>query len=307
MNGAHDETAAKPTVALRERTAAIAWFTVVVFAYYYKVVLCGVFGHTLGWSFVCDPYVHGITLNHWIETLVYCPLLWLGLHQVNTDVFGDVPSDPRALRTHRRRQLIGEGAIAVVLYGTGVHIANVIEINSRERQDIATGPVYDLVKFLDEGLSHYLQFVPLFFVIGWFIVNDRPGRTGHATWALFMGVGHGVERAVGIIEGGKWFLGPPTVLWLVLAVTLRVRRRGGAAWSEFFVRYAVAFCVALPSTQLAYRLRFGAFTQPSALGEAKLTQLAIGGATLTIIGTALAIAADQRWVQQTPLTTRAGR
>ena len=274
------------------RTRATVWFGVVVFAYYYKAVLCGFFGHTLGLDFLCFTWIRGISTNHWIEIVVYCPLLWLALHQVNTDVFGDVPSDAKALRRHRARQLAGDFAIALVIYGTGVHIANVIEIFARERDQL--GEVYNLVYFLDEGVSHYIQFVPLFFVIGWFIINDRLGRTAHPSIAVFFGVAHGVERAVGIIEGAKWFLGPPTVIWLTFAAWLRWRRVGPAAANEFFFRYAVAFCLTLPLSQAVYYLRFASFDQPSAMSDGQIAQVAAGAFFLTAAGT-LVLGALDRW------------
>jgi hypothetical protein len=277
------------------RTRATIWFGVVVFAYYYKALFCGLIGHTLGFEAICFTWIRGISTNHWIEIIVYCPLLWLGLHMVNNDVFGNVPTRAEALRRHRRSYLVSEFAIALVLYGTGVHIANVIEIFSRERAGLEDGSVYDLVYFLDEGISHYLQFVPLFFVIGWWIINDRPGRTEHSWIALFFGVGHGIERAIGIIEGGKWFLGPPTVAWIALAALIRWKRVGSRARHEFFFRYAVAFCISIPIGQLAYYTRFGSFAQPSGLGEDRLTEVGLGGVVLTVAGVATLSLADRWW------------
>jgi hypothetical protein len=279
------------------RRSTVGWFAIVVFAYYYKVVLCGVFGEVLGLDWLGGTTVRGISTNHWIEIIVYCPLLWLALHQVNRDVFARPPSDPSLERVHLRRELMGEFAIAIVIYGTGVHIANVIEIYSREQRGISRGEVYDLVYFLDEGLSHYLQFVPLFFVIGWFVAHDR-GRSEFPTIALFLGVGHGVERAVGLIEGGKWFLGPPTVVWLGLAALARRRRLGrdGAnVVGDFFFRYAVAFCVTLPLAQLAYLGRFGSFTQPSTFEDSRMRIVTIGALVLTVVGTLLLAASEHWW------------
>lgn len=278
-------------------TRVAAWFAVVVFGYYYKAVLCGFFGSMLGIESLGGTVIRGISTNHWIEIIVYCPLLWLALHQVNADVFGDRPADPGARRAHERRQLVGEFAIALVIYGTGVHIANVVEIYSREQRGIEQGAVYDLVYFLDEGMSHYLQFVPLFFVIGWFITFDRPHHTEYPTIALLLGVGHGVERAFGLIEGGKWFLGPPTILWLALTASARWRRlqrAGVPARDDFFFRYAVSFCVILPLAQLGYLAQTGSFAQPSTLGRSGIFAMAAGAIVLTVAGTLL-FAASERW------------
>jgi hypothetical protein len=270
----------------------------VVFAYYYKAVLFGFFGGVLGIEWLAGTFIRGISINHWIEIIVYCPLLWLALHQVNREIFGDPPTEPAARRAHARRQLIGDFAIALVIYGTGVHIANVVEIYSRERRGIEQGAVYDLVYFIDEGMSHYLQFVPLFFVIGWFIVHAGPDRSEFPAIALFLGVGHGVERALGLIEGGKWFLGPATLLWLGAAAAVRFRRlRAGGfpARDDFFYRYAISFCVTLPLAQLAYLARFGSFAQPSALGESRLRIMAVGGIVLTVVGTWLLVVSERWW------------
>ena len=281
-----------------DRTRTTAWFAVVIFAYYYKAVLCGFVGHTLGFEAICETWIRGISTNHWIEIVVYCPLLWLALHQLNRDVFASVPASPASRRRHERRRLISDAAIAIVLYGTGVHIANVIEINARERSAVSDGELYDLVYFLDEGLSHYLQFVPLFFVLGWFVLHDRPGRIGQPVLAVFFGVAHGVERTVGIIEGGKWFLGPPTVVWLGAVAWVRYRRVGPAATQELFFRYAVAFCLTLPLGLAAYHAWVGSFAQPSGLADARVAQIAAGAAALTVATTAVLVVADRRWARR---------
>jgi hypothetical protein len=278
---------------VRLRTNAVLWFGVVAFAYYYKAFLCGFLGNTLGIEFFCFTWIHGLSPNHWIDVIVYAPLVWFALHQVNTDVFGDIPTDANGLRHNRRLHLVGEIAIALVFYGLGIHIANVIEIYSREQAGLAEGGLYDLIYLLDEHVSHYVQNVPLFFVIGWFIIQDRPGRTSHAMLAVFFGVGHGVERTFGIIEGSVWFLGPLTVAWFALAVWIRWRKVGSSAGNEFFVRYAVGFCVALPVGLLAYYLRFGSFDQPSGLSNAHVGQIAAGAFVLTALGTLGLIAADK--------------
>ena len=92
------------------RAHAVGWFAVVVFAYYYKAVLVGFIGGVLGMDWMGGTMVRGISTNHWIEIVIYCPLLWLALHQVNASVFG---------ADRGRRHLIAEFAIAIVIYGTG--------------------------------------------------------------------------------------------------------------------------------------------------------------------------------------------
>jgi hypothetical protein len=276
------------------RTNVAGWFTVVVLAYYYKLVVFGFGAEVLGFSWLSTTGWAGIDLNHWIETLIYCPLVWFALHQINADVFGDPPLDPDARRRHRRRQSVGDVCNALFLYGTGIHIANVIELASRDETGASDHEVYDLVYFLDEGLSHYVQFIPLFAVLGWTVLHDRPGRLDCVGIGIFLGVAHGVERGVGIIEGGKWFLGAPAVAWLAVAVLARVHARGREAFSEFFVRYAVAFCITLPVAEVGYRLQVGSFAQPSSLGTRGAVGVIAAGVATTLLGTALALGAEHR-------------
>ena len=127
-----------------------------------------------------------------------------------------------------------------------MHVADTIEVFSREHEGITEGRAYELVYFIDEGVSHYIQFVSLFFVIGWFVIFDRAGRTAHASLALFLGAAHGVERGLGTIEGEKWYAVPVLVLWVAGAARLRHRRVGRHAFGEFFFRYALVFVAMVP-------------------------------------------------------------
>lgn len=272
----------------------IVWFGVVVFGYYYKAFVFGFVGEILGVDQLNETWIVGIDLNHWIEIVVFCPLLWFAMHQVNADVFGVVPADPRRARQHARACTIGEFAVAIALYGTGVHIANVIELYSRQRAGVSSGDVYDLVYFLDEGLSHYLQFVPLFFLLGWFTLHDRAGRVEHSTLAVLFGVGHGVERAVGVIEGGKWLLVVPALLWLGWAVGARLRRVGRSALDEFLVRYSLVFIVTLPVALATYRIGIGSFDQPSSLPRHSSVAVGVGVIVFTLVGTVIVLA-GLRW------------
>jgi hypothetical protein len=272
----------------------MVWFGVVVFGYYYKAFVFGFVGPVLGVDQLNETWIAGIDLNHWTEILVYCPLLWFALHQVNADVFSVVPEDPERSRRHARARTIGDFAVAIALYGTGVHIANVIELYSRQRAGESSGDVYELVYFLDEGLSHYLQFVPLFFLIGWFTLHDRAGRVEHSTLAVAFGVGHGVERAIGVTEGGKWFLVAPALVWFGWAVSVRLRRAGRSALDEFFVRYSLVFIVTLPAALATYRIGIGSFDQPSSLPHRWGVAVGVGASVFTIVGSVIVLA-GLRW------------
>jgi hypothetical protein len=278
----------------RIRTHAIAWFAVVVFARLYTAFLCDFLGRILGLEFICFTWIHGIPTYLWLEIIFYGPVMWLALTQVNADVFGDVPAEPGALRKHRRTQFAATVAIAILIYGVGVHATDTISVLS-EREQETDGAVYDLVYFLDEGYSHFIQFFALFFVMGWFLIYDRRGRTAYPFLALFLGVVHGIERGVGIIEGEKWFLGPVLIVWMSFAGWLRWRSVGSAAPAEFFFRHAVAFCLTLPISLAVYYIWFDSFPPPSALSDSQLEQMAVGAVALTVVGTVVAAAFDWWW------------
>ena len=283
--------------ASRNRSTLAVRLAIVCFANYYKPLLCGVLAHGVGIHVVCDTSVSGISTNHWIEILLYCPVMWLGLHVVRGEVFATVPADATTARRNRRYAAIADFAIAIMLYGFGIHIANVIEIYTRQDIGITHGRVYELTYFLDEGLSHYVILLAEFFVLGWFILHDPPGRTHLAWLAPLLGVGFGVERAVGFTEAGKWFLAGPVLVWFAIALRMRVARHAGswaAAWGDFLFRFGVAFCVTFPIALAWYRIEFGSFTQPSRLPEAQDATLALGIVILTLAGVA-AVVATSRW------------
>ena len=144
--------------AVDKRAHAIGWFAVVVFAYYYKAVLVGFMGGVLGMEYLGGTLIHGISTNHWIEIIIYCPLLWLALHQINDNVFDLDRGPAHDRRANARRRLIGEFSIALVIYGTGVHIANVIEIYSFGEMQLSPYFVMEYVpgtnvaNWLDDGI-----------------------------------------------------------------------------------------------------------------------------------------------------------
>ncbi|MCH8200436.1 MAG: hypothetical protein IIB85_00780, partial [Chloroflexi bacterium] len=88
----------------RIRTRAVFWFSVLVFARLYTAILNDFLGSILGLEFIGYTWIHGIPTYLWVEIIFYGPVIWLALYQVNTDVFGDVPTDPEALKKHRRLQ-----------------------------------------------------------------------------------------------------------------------------------------------------------------------------------------------------------
>jgi hypothetical protein len=275
------------------RTRAVTWFAVVVFARLYTVILCDFPERVLGSDVMCDTWLRGIPIYLWVEIIAFGPIVWFALHQITTDVFGDIPTAAGPLHAHRKLRLAATVGGALFLYGVGIHTADTVEVLSRQREGITDGAVYDLVYFLDEGLSHYVQFVPLFFVIGWYVIWDRSGRTEYPRVALLLGAAHGVERGLGIIEGEKWFLGPIVIVWFLLAVRWRRGRVGDVAFEEFFVRYALAFVLLLPVCQAAYAIRFSGFPAPSGLTDGEYAELAVGVVGVTVLGAAAVVALDR--------------
>ena len=278
------------------RTALLGWFAVVCLAYYYKPVLCGGVGQGLGIRAVCESSFRGISTNHWIEIIVYSPVMWFGLHRAKAGVFARARNH-RPASSVRRRELAADFGVALMLYGFGLHVANVIEIYSRSHGATGAGAVYDLTYFIDEGLSHYVILLSLFFVLGWLIINDPPDRTVCPTLATLIGVAHGVERGVAFIEAGKWFLFVPVLAWFAVAITARWQehdRNARRAGQDFFFRYAVSFALTMPITVGWYRLSFGSFEQPSRLPNVAHAPLAVGMVLITAAGATIAIAAP--WI-----------
>lgn len=280
----------------KPRVPIAAWFAIVVFARLYTVLICDIPERVFGIDELCHSWIRGIPSYLWVEIILYGPVVWFALHMVKTDVFREPSAVVTSRRVQRRVELIATTAIAMWLYGVGIHAADIIEVVSRERAQITDGTVYDVAYFLDEGLSHYVQFVSLFFVIGLFVIFDRTGRTEGRRLALLLGVAHGVERGLGIIEGEKWFLAPLVIVWMAVALSVRRRRVGPAAIEEFFFRYAAAFVLALPACQGAYYARFGEFVPPSQLEDGAYAQVAIGAIVLTLLATAVLVEAERRWL-----------
>jgi hypothetical protein len=289
---------------IENRVPIAAWFAIVVFGRLYTVLICDIPERVFGIDWLCHSWIRDIPSYLWVEIILYGPVVWFALHMVKTDVFREPSGGVTSRRVQRRVELVATTAVTMWLYGVGIHAADIIEVVSRERAQITDGTVYDVAYFLDEGLSHYVQFVSLFLVIGLFVIFDRTGRTEGRRLALLLGVAHGIERGLGIIEGEKWFLAPLVIVWMAAALAVRRRRLGPSAFEEFFFRYAVAFVVALPACQGAYYARFGEFVPPSQLEDGPYAQVAVGAVVLAMLATALLVVAERRWLTPPPGATR---
>jgi hypothetical protein len=245
------------------------WLIYVLFAYHYKVIFCGLFGQLLGQKWICHTLVHGVTTNHWFEQLVYVPFLWLAYYKIIQIVFG--PADDEVLGPKvKRLKLVAHFLLAMYIYGIGIHFANTIEIYSRKHLGIDSGPLYEQIWWVDEQLSHWIQFFFYFLFFAWIIVYDRLDRTRGSYLAVYTGIFHGLERALGVIEGDN----PNTAFVygaLILgACAIRWRRHGmdfSRAWVDFFFRHGLSFSISLPLVILVYPLVFGGLVQPSSMGD----------------------------------------
>lgn len=261
-----------------------------MFGRLYTVLLCDVPERVFGVDWFRDTLIHRIPVYLWVELVLYGPIMWLALTRLNSAVFAQLPTAGRDRRLRERQRFVGYAACAAFLYGVGIHAADIVEVYSREQAGITGGDVYELVYYLDEGLSHFVQFVSLFFLLGWFVLWDQPGRRTIPRLGLLLGVAHGVERSLGVVEGEKWYLGPAMAAWLLVAAWLRWRRVGTAAADELFVRYAVVVAVTVPVGQSLYFARFGAFTPPSNLSDGAYAELAVGAVALTAVASVLVLA-----------------
>ena len=283
-----------------------AWFAIVVFGRLYTVVICDIPERVFGIDWLCHSLIRDIPSYLWVEIILYGPVVWFALHMVKTDVFREPSGAMTSRRMQRRVELVATTAIALWLYGVGIHAADIIEVVSRESAQITDGTVYDVAYFLDEGLSHYVQFVSLFFVIGLFVIFDRTGGPRVAVWPCCSesltgsSGGWGSSRA----RSGSWH--PSSSYGWLLALSIRRRSVGPPAFEEFFFRYAVAFVVALPACQGAYYARFGEFVPPSQLEDGPYAQVAIGAVALALLVTAVVAAAERRWLRSPPGATGTG-
>lgn len=148
-----------------------AFMLFICFGYYYKLT-CGLF-FVLGIGDLCYRYVYRIDLNHWAETLFYCPLLWFCLHSVNKIVFTPTSWENAQSKQRAKLELIGECFAALCFYGMGIHANNLVEIYTRTIVGISSGESYALIYFLDEVFSHAIQFYPFFGLIGWYTLHDK--------------------------------------------------------------------------------------------------------------------------------------
>lgn len=277
-----------------ESKKLIWWLLYVCFAYHYKVIVCGFFGKTLGFTFLCSTLIHGVTINHWFEQLIYVPGLWYAYYQIISIVFG--PHDHEILSSLVRKQKkIAHFLLAMYIYGIGIHFMNTVEIYSRKYLDISSGPLYEQIYWIDEEFSHWVQFFFYFMLFAWLIVHDRLDRTHGGYIAVFTGLLHGLERAIGVIEGDSPNIALVFGGWILIACLIRWRKHGldfKRVWKDFLFRHGLSFGLSMPIALYTYHLVFNGYVQPSTMGNRGWLVI-LFVAIFTTIGFLLAVGLDK--------------
>lgn len=272
----------------------LKWLMIYVcVAYHYKVIFCGLFGKVLGYTWICNTMIHGVTANHWFEQMVYVPLLWYVLYRMIVVVFGPHKNEVLG-KSVQTKKVLALFFATMYTYSQGIHFANTIEIYSRVHLDISSGPLYDQIYWVDEILSHWIQFFFYFLFFAWLIVFDRLDRVHGSHIATFTGLLHGLERAIGVIEGDN----PNNALifgsWILIGCFIRWKKHEkdfARVWKDFFFRHGLSFGISMPIGIFSYYLTFNGFVQPSTLGDSAW-KVVVFGAAFILIGFTLAIAID---------------
>jgi hypothetical protein len=290
----HVTYVANNNISASESKSLIWWTIVVCFAYHYKVVVCGFFGKVLGFDFLCNTLIHGVTTNHWFEQLVYVPILWYAFYKIINIAFG--PGEFEVLGPKvRRLKTMAYFMLAMYIYGIGIHFANTIEIFARKYLNITQGELYEQIHWVDEQLSHWIQFFFFFLLFAWLIIQDRLDRTHGGYAAVFTGLLHGLERAIGVIEGDSPHVALIFGTWILIACFFRYRKHNSdftRVWQDFFFRHGFTFGLSMPVALFVYQLVFGSYVQPSTMGDrAWLVILFV--ALFTAVGFMLAVLMDK--------------
>jgi hypothetical protein len=249
---------------------AITWLMLYVcLAYHYKVIACGLFGRVLGFDWICNTLIYGVTTNHWFEHLVYVPILWYVFYRLVLIVFGPHEGEVLGIAV-RRAKFFALFLATMYVYATGIHFVNTLEILSRKYLNISSGDLYDQIYWLDELMSHWLQFFFYFLFFAWLIVYDRLDRVEGGKIAIFTGLLHGMERAIGVIEGDNPHSAVLFGTWILIACFIRWKNHGKdfkRVWKDFFFRHGLSFGISMPIALLLYQFVFHGFVQPSAMED----------------------------------------
>jgi len=276
------------------KSKELKWLMLYVcIAYHYKVIFCGLLGKVLGYTWICNTMVHGVTTNHWFEQLVYVPLLWYVFYRMIVVVFG--PHEGEILgKSVQTKKVLALFFATMYTYSQGIHFANTLEIYSRVYLDISSGSLYEQIFWIDEVFSHWVQFFFYFLFFAWLIVYDRLDRIDGSYVATFTGLLHGLERAVGVIEGDNPYSALVFGSWILIACVIRWRKHRddfARAWKDFFFRHGLSFGISMPIGIFSYYLAFNGFTQPSSMGDSAW-KVAVFGTVFILVGFTLVVVID---------------
>ncbi|MFK7775314.1 MAG: hypothetical protein AB8F94_24455 [Saprospiraceae bacterium] len=262
-------------------------------AYHYKLIFCGFFGKVLGYSWICNTMIHGVSTNHWFEQLVYAPLLWYVMYRIIIVVFG--PHHREVLgKSVQTKKVLALFFATIHIYALGIHFTNTIEIYSRVHLDISSGPLYEQIFWVDEVLSHWIQFFFYFLFFAWLITYDRLDREDGGKIAIFTGLLHGLERSIGVIEGDNPYSALVFGTWILIACLIRWKNHKKdftRVWKDFFFRYGLTFGISMPIGLLSYHLTFDGFIQPSTMKDSAW-EVVVFGAVFILVGFFMAIGID---------------
>ncbi len=233
----------------------------------YKLLFCGFLGKVIGLDSICYTMFHGISTNHWFEHFVFVPLLWIVLNYLNNVVFSSTSSS-RATSKPTKLKWLGQFLCVLFVYGHGIHITNTLEIMARDN-GLANGLLYEQIWWLDEEVSHWLQFGAFFSLIALFITQDGLDRQQGAKMAVLTGILHGIDRGVGFVEGNNPFLGFALIVMIGMACWVRWQKHERdfqRVWKDFFFRHGIIFATTVLIFLVSYQLVFGLAIQPSTMG-----------------------------------------
>ena len=88
--------------------------------------------------------------------------------------------------------------------------------------------------------------------------------------AIFTGLLHGLERAIGVIEGDNPNIALFYGSWILIACVIRWKKHDSdfaRVWKDFFFRHGLSFGISMPIALYTYQLLFNGFVQPSSMGN----------------------------------------
>jgi hypothetical protein len=184
-----------------------------------------------------------------------------------------IPEDSRLLK-----KFISFSFIITFLYGHAMHMtANAINTYGTEIHNYLSeipSDLYSLIYFFDENLGHWIMFVSLFVLFGFWSQIEKPFQSSHdagrqITWMVTIGVLEGIFLGVAMIEGSQPILGYVFGALLFLCTLrntlLRARQLGLVESLATYpaTTFAMFGAAAILIAETVYHVIMGGFVQPS--------------------------------------------